>query len=347
LRKPILKLILILFVISFFNLDSIAQEKPKFVIKLATLVPKMSAESMEEFKELVKQKTNNEVSFKVYYGGVQGDEDDMLRKVKVRQLDGAALSGHGLGMIVPEVRVTELPYLFWNYEEVEYVRSKLENDMNRLFEEKGFVVMGWGEAGFVYSFSKVPITSVEIARKQKWWLWDEDPVAKAFYDSLGISPVSLSITDVLTSLSTKLIDTAGITPYGAVILRWYKRFDYMNEYPVMNLIGAIIIRKDVWDEISPESQYLIKKMSKNHFKDISTNQRKADAKSIEVLKKVGVSVVRADLKSQEAQFVLEASKKTRESLVGKLYSQELLDRTISFLNEYRANHPESAIMHIE
>jgi TRAP-type C4-dicarboxylate transport system substrate-binding protein len=333
--------------ISFFNLDSSAQEKAKVIIKIATLAPRTSAESMEEFRTLVKQKTNNEVSFTVYYGGVQGDEDDMLRKIRLGQLHGAALSGHGLGLIVSEVRVTELPYLFWNYEEVEYVRSRLENTMNGLFEKKGFIVIGWGEAGFVYSFSKVPITSIEIARKQKWWLWDEDPVAKAFYDSLGISPISLSLTDVLASLSTKLIDTAGITPYGAVVFRWYNRFEYMNEYPVMNLIGAIIIRKDAWNEISPESRNIIQKMSESYFNDISKNQREADAESIEVLKQAGISIVRADLNSKEARFVLEASKKTRESLVGKLYSRELLDRTVSLLEEYRADHPESAIMHIE
>jgi len=346
-RKPVLTLIIMLFVISFSCLDSAAQEKARVVIKLATLAPRTSGESMEEFRALVKQQTNNEVSFKVYYGGVQGDEDDMLRKIRFRQLHGAALTGHGLGLIVPEVRVTELPYLFWNYEEMEYVRSKLEGTMNRLFEEKGFVVLGWGEAGFVYSFSKVPITSVEIARKQKWWLWDDDPVAKALYDSLGISPVSLSLTDVLTSLSTRMIDTAGITPYGAVAFRWYSRFKYMNEYPVMNAIGAIIITKDIWNEISPESRKIIKEIIKSHFKDISKTQRKADAQSIKVLKEAGISIVRADLESKEAQFVLEASKRTRESLVGKLYSRELLNRTISLLNEYRVKHPESDIMHID
>jgi len=347
LRKPVLTLIMILLIISFYYLDSAAQEKARVVIKLATLAPRTSADSMEEFVALVKQQTNNEVSFKVYYGGVEGDEDDMLRKIRSRKLHGAALSGHGLGLIVPEVRVTELPYLFWNYEEVEYVRSKLENTMNGLFDEKGFIVIGWGEAGFVYSFSKVPITSVEIARKQKWWLWDDDPVAKAFYKSLGISPVSLSLTDVLTSLSTEKIDTAGITPFGAVVLRWYKRFEYMNEYPVMNLIGAIIIRKDAWNKISPKSQKIIKKMSKSHFKDISKAHRKVDAKSLEVLKEVGISIVRVDLESKEAQFVLEASTRTRESLVDELYSRELLDRTVYLLNEYRTKHPKSSIMHIE
>jgi TRAP-type C4-dicarboxylate transport system substrate-binding protein len=323
------------------------QEKAAITLKIATLAPKASVNSMEYFRKLVKEQTNNEVDFKVYYGGVQGDEDDMLRKIRFRQLDGAAFSGHGLGKIVPEVRITELPYLFRNYGEVSYVRKKLKHTMNRLFEKKGYTVLGWGEAGFVYSFSKVPITSIEIARKQKWWLWDDDPVAKAFYDSLGISPISLSLTDVLTSLSTKMIDTAGITPYGAVALRWYTRFKYMSEHPVMNANAAMVITKKSWERISPASRKIISKIIKNHFTGKGKTHRKTNAKSIQVLRDAGISVVRVDLKSKQAQFVIEASKKTREALVGKLYSRKLLDQTLAYLAEYRANHPESTVMHIK
>lgn len=340
-------IMIMLFGICFCPLAFAEPENAKIILKIATLAPKVSVNSMDQFQKLVKEQTGNEVAFKVYYGGIQGDEDDMLRKIRFHQLDGAAFSGHGLGKIVPQVRITELPYLFWNYGEVTHVRKKLESTMNRLFEENGFMIMGWGEAGFVYSFSKVPITSIEIARKQKWWLWDDDPVAQAFYNSLGISPISLSLTDVLTSLNTRLINTAGITPYGAVALRWYTRFKYMSEYPVMNSIAAMVVAQKSWEKISPASRKIIVQIIKEHFQDAGLAHRKANEQSIQALKSAGISVVRVDLKSKEAQFVLDASQKTREALVGKLYSRELLDQTLSYLEEYRAKHPDSAIMKIE
>ncbi|MFH2065894.1 MAG: TRAP transporter substrate-binding protein DctP [Pseudomonadota bacterium] len=345
--RIVLAVITVLAGMHFFSPAPAETKNAKIVLKIATLAPKASANSMDRFRELVREQTKNEVDFKVYYGGVQGDEDDMLRKIRFGQLDGAAFSGHGLGKIVPEVRVTELPYLFWNYGEVSHVRKKLENTMNRLFAENGFFVMGWGEAGFVYSFSKVPVTSIEIARQQKWWLWDDDPVAKAFYDALGISPISLSLTDVLTSLNTRMIDTAGITPYGAVALRWYTRFQYMSEYPVMNAIAAMVVTQKSWEKVSPSSREAIVRIIEEHFKDAGTAHRIANEKSIQVLKTAGISVVRVDLDTPEAKFVLDASRKTREALVGRLYSRELLDQTLAYLAEYRAEHPDSAIMKIE
>ena len=129
--------------------------------------------------------------------------------------------------------------------------------MNTLFEEKGFVVLGWMDLGFVYTFSKVPLTSLEVARQQKWWTMEGEPIGREVYKALGISPISLSITDVATSLSTNLIDCANTTPYGAVAFQWYSRFNYMGEFPSSNICGATVITKKIWGKISPESQKII------------------------------------------------------------------------------------------
>ncbi len=155
----------------------------------------------------------------------------MLKKNQYKQLHGGSFTGHGLGKIVSAVHVTELPYLFKNYGEISYVRSQLKENMNQLFFQEGIIVLGWYETGFAYVFSKVPIKDVETARQQKWWMWEGGPMQKATFDAMNISPVSLSLTDVMTSLSTKLIDAAATTPFGAVAFRWYTRFSYMGEYP--------------------------------------------------------------------------------------------------------------------
>jgi len=121
------------------------------------------------------------------------------------------------------------------------VRTRLRKTMEQYLSEKGYVVIGWNEIGFVYNFSKVPITSIEIAREQKWWMCAGDPLSKAVFEAFEITPVPLSFTDVMTSLSTKLIDTASITPYGALAYRWDTRFKYMSEYPTTNAVGAFVV----------------------------------------------------------------------------------------------------------
>jgi TRAP-type C4-dicarboxylate transport system substrate-binding protein len=303
---------------------------------------------MDKMDAEIRQQTNHEAGIKLYYGGVQGDESDVLRKIRMGQLHGGTFTGSGLGRIVPAVRVTEVPYLFMNYDEVEYVRKALRSDMEKMFEEQGFVVMGWNEIGFVYNFSKVPITSIEIARSQKWWMWEGDELSKAMFDAYGITPVPLSFTDVMTSLNTKLIDTASITPYGAVAYHWFEKFQYMSEYPTTNVQGATIVTKAVWDKISTDNQQKIKKICQPYFDDLSLHTRAQDKKSVEVLKKAGMQIVVFDPEKdkERLQFVFDTAKKARESLAGKLYSQAQLDRVLSLLDEYRKAHPDSDIERI-
>ena len=338
--------VLIGLVISVTSVE--AKEKAKVIIKMATIAPRGSSfvKVYEEFQEEVRKATNNEVGFKIYWGGVQGEEKDVIRKIKLKQLHGGGFMGTGLGYIVPEVRVTEIPYMFWNYDEVSYVRSKLEDTMNRYFDEAGFVVLGWIEVGFIYSFSKVPITSLEIARKQKWWSLDGDPIGKAIFKALDISPIPLSISDVATSLSTNLIDTASSTPYGALAFQWHTRFKYMSEYPTTHILGASVITKEIWNKISPESRDKILVIAKGYHDKFNRASREENAKSIELLKKSGISVVRVDIADDQIQYVLDASEKASESLVGVLYPQELLDQTLSYLEEYRKAHPDSTLTKI-
>ncbi|HOJ14471.1 MAG TPA: TRAP transporter substrate-binding protein DctP [Deltaproteobacteria bacterium] len=318
-----------------------AQNAP-VVIKMATLAPKGTAlaKAFEEMAQEIQDKTKGEVVFKTYWGGVQGDEKDVMRKIRLGQLHGGGFMGVGLGQVVPQVRVTEIPYVFRNYDEVAYVRGKLQPEMERLFEERGFKVLGWMDLGFVYIFSKVPLSDLNVARRQKWWALEGEPLSMAMFQALDISPVSLSISDVATSLSTNLIDCANSTPFGAVAFQWYTKFRYMTGYPSTNIQGATIVSKDVWNRISPASQKIVIEVARAKHKKIEQVTRMEDERSLELLKKSGIQIVKYDIKDKEMQYVFEAAKKARESLVGKVYSRELLERTLAYVEEYRRLHPE-------
>ena len=348
-KKIVITLAIILMGSGFSYATSKQTEKADIILKMATLQPRGSTvmKIIDKLRAEVKEQTNNEVDFKFYWGGVQGDEDDVLRKMRVGQLHGGIFSGHGLGRIVPETRVTQLPYIFRNREEVSYVRAKLEDTMNKLFQDAGYVVLGWGEAGFVYMFSEVPLTSPEVLKEQKCWVWGDDPLGNEVYRTLGVKPVPLSFTDVLTSLSAKLVDAAPITPFGAVAFRWYTRFKYMTEYPVSNSLAGMVITKGMWDKISPESQGKMLKISKRYYDELIRINREENDKSIEALKKAGIKVVRSDQMTTGHEYLVNAGKKAGKNLIGELYTKELLDRTLALLDEYRRYHPDSSYMRIE
>jgi TRAP-type transport system periplasmic protein len=322
----------------------------KIVLKMATIAPKGSnfMNTYEEIVRQIKAKTNGEVEMRIYWGGVQGDEKDVFRKIKLGQLHGGGFMGPGLGEIVPDVRVTEVPYFFQNYNEVGYVRGALRDYMNKRFEEKGFVVLGWMDLGFVYTFSKVPLTSIEVARKQKWWTLADEPIGRETFKALGISPISLSITDVATSLSTNMIDAANTTPYGAVAFQWYSRFKYIGEYPTTNINGATILSKKMWDKISPENQKIIMQVSHDLHDKLVQTTRKEDADCMKILLGAGIKVVKAGPSfERDRKDLIEAGKTCRENLVGKMYPRELLDRVVALRDEYRRAHPKETAIRLQ
>ncbi|MFH2067669.1 MAG: TRAP transporter substrate-binding protein DctP [Pseudomonadota bacterium] len=327
-----------------FRSDAAAEP---ITIKFSTLAPKNSGTVYETIKKEIKEQTHNEVNFKVYYGGIQGDDYDVIKKMKLGQLQGGSITAHGLGEIVPEVRLLELPYLFRNMEEVTHVRKEMEPDLVRKFSEAGYIHLNWYDIGFNHVFTKIPITSIEIARQQKWWMWEGDILYQTIYDSLQISPVYLSLTDVLTSLSTKLIDAAPAPPYAAIAFRWQNKFSYMDERPISSSFGAMIVKKSLWDQIPPKNQSIIQEIFKTHINRATQVNHDRYLQCISALKQGGIEVVRNPADSDMEKHLLEAGIKTREALAGKLYSRELLDKMMSILENYRKQHPDSRILALD
>jgi TRAP-type C4-dicarboxylate transport system substrate-binding protein len=337
---------IVLFGIVCLSFTASAKERPDLTIKIATLAPKGSAlmNVLEELRDRVRKETDNEVYFKIYPGAIQGDEKDVLTKIRLGQLHGGAFTSNGMGRIVPEVRVTDIPYLFKNYDEVAYVRAKIKDKLEKLFDKEGFAVVAWADIGFVHVFSKEPVTADNL-KDLKVWVWGDDVLSMTIWETVGVTPISLSITDVLTSLSTKLIDTAPSTPFGAVAFRWYTKFNYISEIPSTDPSSALLVSKRMWNKVSPESKKKIAKIADWYHNTITTTNRKANADSLKILRDYGIKVAPAT--DESIQFVTDLQLKTREALIGKLYSRELLNEVLGYLEEYRKMHPESDYIRIQ
>jgi len=321
----------------------LADGKP-VMIKFATIAPRGVTDTYERIREFVRQETGGEVDIKVYYGGIQGDEYDALRKIRFKQLSVGAFSLHGMAKMVPEVNVLRLPYLYRNSDESAYIREKLKDRLIPEFAQKGFVFLGWYELGFVYAFSKIPLRSMEVARSQKWWMWDDDPLFQATYDQMKISPIQLSLTDVLTSLSTNMIDAAPAPLNSALAFRWHTRFQYLDEHPISSAVVSMIVTREKWNEISPENQAKMRRIFADETARADAIQRDLNSRSLNVLKKAGISIVNSMETAEVNNQLREAGTRAREALVGKLYSKELLVATLMHLETYRQENPNSKIL---
>lgn len=305
-------------------------------IKFATLAPEGSTwmNVMNEINEEVQEKSDGKVNFKIYAGGVVGEEKDVIRKIRSNQIHSAAFTGVGLGEIMPEVRVMELPFLFRNYKEIDYVNDKMFGYFSEQFEKKGYILLGWAEVGFVRFFSNTPISSVEDLKKTKMWAWEGDPLANATILGLGITPIQLNVSDILTSFQTNLIDAAYASPLGAIALQWHTKVNHVSDFVMADAIGAILVSKRLFSKISAENQKILLDVSKEKLGKLVKLSRQDNQKSLEAILKSGVNL--APKPSPEATAELEKRGiEIRKELTGKLFSQEILDQVVEHLEKFR------------
>ncbi|MEW6291041.1 MAG: TRAP transporter substrate-binding protein DctP, partial [Thermodesulfobacteriota bacterium] len=198
---------------------------PKYLFKVATLAPEGSVwtKRFREFSREVEDKSNGEVGFKIYAGGVMGDDLAMYRKMRVGQLNGGGFTMTGIGSVVPDFRVLGIPFLLHSYAELDWVKQGLLEHFNKTFAENGLELIALTEVGFIYTMSTVPIATVEELKKSTCWAPDNDPLSAGFLETLGAAPIPLSIPDVLTSLQTGLIGTVFNSFYGSIVLQWYSK----------------------------------------------------------------------------------------------------------------------------
>lgn len=335
--------------IGFLSLVSLVFTAPmplraqEFTIKFATLAPERSTwmNVMKEYDRAIRKESGGRLGFKIYSGGVQGDEKDILRKIKLGQLHSAGITGNGMTTIAPRVRILDSPFLFNSYAEVDTVIKKFEGEFNAEFEHNGFVNLGWAEVGFIYVFTNTPVRVSTDMKTVKMWMWEGDPIAEAALRSLGVNPIPLSITDVLTSLQTGLINGVYSSPYAAVALQWFSRVKYMLNMPLADASGAVIISKKRYDELPTDLQQILLRNGRIYMRKLTEMSRQDNSKSIQTLKDNGVTIV--ELSSKEAASTYQQiGKKARQLLIGKLFSEDLLNRVEQSIEEFRSHNAKSS-----
>ncbi len=316
--------------------EAAKKPKPKFQIKFATLAPEGSTwmKSMHQMDDEVRARTDNRLGFKFYPGGVQGDEKDVLRKIRIGQLHGGGFTGYGVGAVASDVRVLEMPFMFRNLDELDYVRNGINDQLNQVFDKGGYLNLGWVDVGFVYIFSKKPIATPDELAAARMWIWAGDPLAELFFKAFGISPIPLAAPDVLTSLQTGVIDSAYSSTLGCIALQWYTRIGYMTDVPITHGLGAALISKKAMRKISPDDLAILEEVSAPILRELTKKTRVQNLEAIEEMKKEGVQVVEVS-DAVKKQFN-DTGMGAWDDGSGKLYSAELLEKVKSLLVEYRA-----------
>ena len=327
----------IMMVLTALLLSALISAAPaKYEIKFASIAPDGSTwmNVMNELNDEIMEKTGGEVKFKFYPGGTMGDEKDVLRKMNIKQLQAGGFTSQGLGEVVPEVRLLNLPLIFQTYKDVDCVMTKMEPMFEQKFAQKGYIVLGWPEIGFVYVYTKNKVETLADLQKTKMWIWGYDILVGTMFKNLKIVPIPLSITDVLQSLQTGLIEGVYCSSLSAIAMQWNTKVKYMLDLKIANVPGGILINKSAWDKIPAKYQVIVKESCKKYFDKLTQMSRKENEDALNVLKKQGIVFTKIQ-KPEDQKFFEDVSVKTSNDLVGKYYTKPMLDEMMKCITDGR------------
>lgn len=263
-------------------------------IKLATLAPKDSPwhTILQEMAANWAKASDGKIKLKIYPGGVAGDEGDMVRKIRIGQLQAAAVTNAGLSHIATEVTVMTIPMAIDSWEALDRVRNVMASRLESLLAERGFIVLNWGDAGWVRFFVPVKSASVGIVQdKSKLMVWAGNDYTNGIWKSAGFHVVPLAATDVLTGLQTGMVNAFNTTPIMALASQWFPFAEAMIEMPWAPLIGATVMDKKTWDKIPASYRVELKEIAEDAGKQMQQQIRKLEADAISAMQERGLEVI--------------------------------------------------------
>jgi TRAP-type C4-dicarboxylate transport system substrate-binding protein len=310
----------------------LAEAGKKQTLKFAVMVPRSPSLAVEEkrYNKRLAELTDGQVQVRVYWGGAAGGEKDVLRKMRMGQIDGTPLSLDVLSNFVRECLVLQTPGLFNNYKQVDAVRAALTPQFDEEAYRNGFKVMVWGDIGRLRLFSKKKITKISHFQQSRPWLYPESEMLKEFYKTIGATGVPLDIAEVYGGMQTGMIDTYWATSALAAALQWHRTAKYVSGTGLGFISGAVVFRKESWEKLPESGRKAMNDIVDERARKDQLEIRQTDDKIYKRLLKRGFTATDADDRGEW----WDAGKRLRQRLVGRIYTQKLVNRAEEIALKY-------------
>ncbi len=307
-------------------------------VKLGTLAPSGSSwhEILKDMAERWSQASQGKVKLRIYPGGTQGSEGEMIRKMAVGQLQAAAVTSVGLHDIVPEPQALAVPLMFDAEDEVTAVMQKVQPRMESQLEKKGYVALTWGIVGSIKIFCAHPYTTPAEMASARIFTWEGDPGSVQAFRAAGFTPVVLSSTDIITSLQTGMIDCVPNVPLYALPTRLFERASNMIDVNWGFLVGATVVRKDAWGRIPADVRSRLAEISRELGKKVDAEVGKLNGDAVVAMKKQGLTVIEVAQGPWRA-----AAEKAWPVVRGKIVPADFFDEVKKERDAYRAARKKS------
>jgi TRAP-type C4-dicarboxylate transport system substrate-binding protein len=308
-------------------------------IRIATLAPSDSQwmRDMLAGGERIRELTDGRVVLKFRAGGIAGSDEAVLRKVRIRDLQGGAFSAGGLGGIYPGLNIYGIPLIFRSLDEVDYVRARLDSKLAAGLEQAGFVSFGFSEGGFSNLMSNFPVSHVDDLRRRNVWVPDNDPISFQVLEALRLAPVPLEVADALVGLQRGLVDVVAASPVVALVLQWHTQVKYRTDMPISYSMGILAIAADVFDQLEARDQIAVRAVLTEVMAGIDASSRDDNEEARQVMDRMGIETVpvnEADVEVWRDVIAAQYPELRRRRDIDVALFNEML----GLLEEYRSTH---------
>ncbi|MBN1378034.1 MAG: TRAP transporter substrate-binding protein DctP [Gammaproteobacteria bacterium] len=313
------------------------------VFKIATVAPDSTIwmKQLRSGAEQIEQRTEGRVKLKFYPGGVMGNDRAVLRKLRIGQLQGGAVTTGTLADVFPDAQIYSLPLEFNSIEEVTYVRKHMDNAIADGLQKKGLIMLGLSNGGFAYIAGNKPVVDVEKLKAQRVWLPQGDVVGQAMYAAANVSPVPLAIPDVYTALQTGLLDTVVANPSSIIAFQWHTKIQYLTDVPMLFLMGTLVVDRRAFDRVSAEDQSIMREVMSKVFSQLDDLNVKDNIAAREALLANGVKFVNAS-DEERLRWKELADRALQKLLADGRYTKDFLAILRMHLQKYRSQSATDA-----
>jgi TRAP-type C4-dicarboxylate transport system substrate-binding protein len=310
-------------------------------IKFGTLAPEGSPwhQIARDMAAQWKTISGGKIDVRIYPGGVVGDDPDMVRKMRIGQLQMAGLTGEGLRQIVPEINALQMPMLLANDGELNYVREKVTPELESLLEAKGFKLLAWADVGWVRFFTGHPVIKPDDLKSEKLWTWTgEDTTYLEAWKAAGYQPVSLPATEIYTGLQSRLITAVMTTPLAALSFQWYGKANHMSDLNWAPFVGGVVISIKAWNAIPDAMKPALLEAAKTAGGKIQALEVKLNADAVTAMQKRGLTVEHVPL-ADAAEWEKQTRALAYPKLIGPAVPAAMMTKVQALRDEYRKAHP--------
>ena len=309
-------------------------------LRLATVAPDGSfwMREMRAGAEEIRARTDGRVRIQYFPGGVMGNEQAVLRRIRIGQLQGGAFTGGALAPVYRDASLYTLPFLFRSHDEVDFIRARFDAELERGLEQAGFVSFGLAEGGFARLLSGSPIARLDDLEGKKVWVPEGDAVAYAAMEALGLTPTTLPLTDVLTGLQTGLINIVASPPIGAVAFQWHTRVSFMTDTPLAYTWAQLIIDRRAFGKLSAADQAIVTEVMRAVYARLDEQNRRDNESATAAMVSRGIELVTPTADELREWHEI-GDRITRNVIDRGTFDAALYRRVRAALDEYRAAHP--------